>query len=337
MALLALFEGCGEDKEKNPLKTQPLDPAALEKLVMGDALYQLDESSGNLQPSILLLRAGGGAVLLPVGTCEFEVIYTKLHLPFFRPLPHDLLKSLADHLGMSVPRIVLDISEADSLKAHILLQGIQGDIEMPVSVGDAVAIAQRMSAEIMGTQRLIAQHDFQADTTAQKTAPFSAPESTDQAVSPARKALAQDTSAVVEMRVLGMLQRAFSRDILLVLIDNAEQTAFPITISRCQAFAIFTGLQPEAFPPTLPQDLMQSMLSRSGARLTHVAMTRVEDRTFIGEIDLAQGDSSLAIDARPSDAIALAVRVKAPIHINAALLELFGEDAAEYLAAFAEE
>ncbi|MBI2506138.1 MAG: bifunctional nuclease family protein [Candidatus Latescibacteria bacterium] len=336
LAAFALAEGCGEDEKRSPAGPVP-DPTALERLTMGDALYQVDESSGDLQPSILLLRPAGGAVILPVSICEFEVIYAQMHAHFGRPLSHDLIKTLADLLGMSVPRIVLDTQAGDSLKAHIVMQAAQEQVEMPVSVGDAVAIAQRMSAEIMGTQRLIAQHDFQTDATSQQAAPFAAP--TDQAVGPVRKParLAQTTGELVEMRVLGLLQLSFSREVLLVLVDHAEQVAFPLTISRCQGFAVFSGLQPGDFPPTLPPDLMKSMLARSKARLTHVAVTRIEDRTFIGEIGLAQGDRAVAIDARPSDAIALALRVGAPIRVHQTLLEHFGEDPAGYLAAFANQ
>lgn len=335
VAILALVEGCGEDEKNNLVKSPAPDPGALERLMLGDALYQLDESSGGLQPSILLLRPGGGAILLPVGLCEFEVIYSKLHIPFSRPLPHDLIKSLIDTLGLSVPRIVLDTDAADSLQAHLVLHRADSNLDMAVSVGDAVAIAQRLSAEILGTQRLIVGHDFQADTTAQQTTPVSAPEPSDQAAGPARKfsaPLAQDE--LVEMRVLGVLQRSFSRATFVVLLDTTERIALPISVSRCQAFAVFAGLEPDVFPPTLPHDLMEDLLSLATARVTYAAVTRVEDQVFIGELGVVQGDHALVLDSRPSDAIALAVRTGAPIRVSRALLDLFGEDAAPYLATF---
>lgn len=113
---------------------------------------------------------------------------------------------------------------------------------------------------------------------------------------------------------------------LLVLADEDETRAVPIAVGKDQGLAIYLGQEKTPTPRPMTHDLMVQILATLGADVEKVIITELREGTFYAEIVLRKGRKEHRIDARPSDAIALAVRLDAPILASPDLLTAIGED-----------
>ena len=119
---------------------------------------------------------------------------------------------------------------------------------------------------------------------------------------------------MVEMRVAGIALDAASRSPIVLLRDPSGRRQVPIWIDQAQAQNILAGLHDEPPPRPLSHDLMARLLTAGGLTLERVIIHAIEDNTFRAVLKLggaAEGSSEL--DARPSDAIALALRTGSAI------------------------
>ena len=101
--------------------------------------------------------------------------------------------------------------------------------------------------------------------------------------------------------------------ILLKAVDGNE--FLPIWIGHPEAAAILMKLQDVDTPRPMTHDLMAGVFAELELECSQISITELRDNTFYAMITLKSGDRELEIDARPSDAIALAVRTKAPIFV----------------------
>ena len=96
----------------------------------------------------------------------------------------------------------------------------------------------------------------------------------------------------------------------IVLLKTVDGNRFlPIWIGHSEAAAILMKLQNSPSPRPLTHDLFTDVLGQLDARVTRVAVTELRENTFYAQITVQQNGSELEIDSRPSDAIALAIRV----------------------------
>lgn len=133
---------------------------------------------------------------------------------------------------------------------------------------------------------------------------------------------------MVEVQVARLGIDSTTNSYVVVLRERGGPRLLPIWIGRAEAEAIaahLNGAQP-ARPMT--HDLLRLVLTGLGGVLRRVAITRVEDKTYYAELQLQQGDHLLQVDARPSDSIALAIRLGAAIVAEEALL-VHPEDAGD--------
>jgi bifunctional DNase/RNase len=103
---------------------------------------------------------------------------------------------------------------------------------------------------------------------------------------------------------------------VVLLVDENETVALPIWIGQPEAMAIAMRLQNVQPPRPMTHDLLQSIVEQLEAKVTRVIVCDVRDATYFAEIHLARNGTSLVIDSRPSDAIALALRTEAPIFVE---------------------
>ncbi|WP_245570387.1 bifunctional nuclease family protein [Microbacterium luticocti] len=89
----------------------------------------------------------------------------------------------------------------------------------------------------------------------------------------------------------------------------------PIWIGAMEATAIMVAIEGAPTPRPLTHDLLRTMLGTLGATVDRVEVTRIDDGTFYAEITVRSGDAVHRIDARPSDAVALAARTGAPMFV----------------------
>ncbi len=115
---------------------------------------------------------------------------------------------------------------------------------------------------------------------------------------------------MVEMSVAGIALDASTRTPIVLLRDPSGRRQVPIWIDQAQAQNIQAGLSPQQLPRPLSHDLMAAMLNAGGLHLERVIIHTIEDATFRAVLKLRSESSSepIELDARPSDAIALAVR-----------------------------
>lgn len=103
---------------------------------------------------------------------------------------------------------------------------------------------------------------------------------------------------------------------VVLLVDEEETVALPIWIGQAEAMAIAMRLQNVQPPRPMTHDLLQSVVEQLEAKVTRVVVCDVREQTYFAEIHLSRNGTSLVIDSRPSDAIALALRTEAPILVD---------------------
>jgi bifunctional DNase/RNase len=119
---------------------------------------------------------------------------------------------------------------------------------------------------------------------------------------------------MVEMRVAGIALDAASRSPIVLLRDPAGRRQVPIWIDQAQAQNILSGLNDERPPRPLSHDLMASLLGAADLVLERVIIHTIEDNTFRAVLKLVNAEGQpIELDARPSDAIALALRTNSGI------------------------
>lgn len=120
---------------------------------------------------------------------------------------------------------------------------------------------------------------------------------------------------MIEMRVAGIALDAGTRSPIVLLKDTTERRALPIFIGQDQARAIINALERQTPPRPLTHDLMVNMMSAWDLVLERVVIHSLQDNTFYAILTVCQGETKKNIDARPSDAIALAIRTGTPIWV----------------------
>lgn len=130
---------------------------------------------------------------------------------------------------------------------------------------------------------------------------------------------------LVPMSIKGLMLDPMSNSPIVVLKDDAEKLFLPIWVGIFEANAIALQLENIATPRPMTHDLLRNMISELDARVTRIVINDLRDATFFAQIRLlihkAHGEEMLEIDARPSDAIALALRTEAPIYVAQSVLD----------------
>lgn len=130
----------------------------------------------------------------------------------------------------------------------------------------------------------------------------------------------------VPVHVAGIKQTGPDQ-VLLILADESEQKAVPIAVGRDQGIAIYLGKTKTETARPMTHDLLAAMLGALGAVIERITVTDLKGDVYFAEISLRSGGKVHPIDARPSDAIALAVRLDAPMFSAPSLLKsLDGSD-----------
>lgn len=124
---------------------------------------------------------------------------------------------------------------------------------------------------------------------------------------------AAQNSPLVETKIKTLLIDPASQSPVVVLETVTDKRLLPIWINVVEARAIATELEHVTLPRPLTHDLIRNILRELGAALHHVVITDLRNDTFFAQLSLRSKGQELQIDSRPSDAIAIALRMKAPI------------------------
>ena len=132
-----------------------------------------------------------------------------------------------------------------------------------------------------------------------------------------------------QVELVALTVEAESRAPLVLLREQDEpRRVLPIFVGPVEATAIALAMGDESPPRPLTHDLIVTLVETAQARVERVEVTELRDGTFFAELAVSGPAGERRVDSRPSDAIALAVRVDAPLYVAGAVLDEAGRELA---------
>ncbi len=119
----------------------------------------------------------------------------------------------------------------------------------------------------------------------------------------------------VEVRIRGLMMDPATNMPIVVLKDVTSDTVMPIWVGIFEAQSIAFEIEKLAAPRPMTHDLARNLIHNLNAELERVVISELRDETFYAVLWLKQGEETVMMDARPSDAIALALRFDCPIYV----------------------
>jgi bifunctional DNase/RNase len=129
------------------------------------------------------------------------------------------------------------------------------------------------------------------------------------------------TEGLIEVRVRGVTVDPQAGSPIVLLEEVQGERLMPIWVGIFEARAIAMEMEKVVPPRPMTHDLMKNLLDGMKAQVANIVITELKDNTFFARIALSTGGTGLQVDARPSDAIALALRVNAPIFVAKAVFD----------------
>jgi bifunctional DNase/RNase len=124
----------------------------------------------------------------------------------------------------------------------------------------------------------------------------------------------------VEMKIRGLMMDPVTQMPIVILKDLAGKTVLPIWVGIYEANAIALEIEKVATPRPLTHDLIKTLLLGMETSLQKVVVSELKDDTFYAVIWLEKDGKLMSVDSRPSDALALALRLDCPIYVNEQVL-----------------
>ncbi len=125
----------------------------------------------------------------------------------------------------------------------------------------------------------------------------------------------------VEMKIRGLMVDPVTNMPIVVLKDQGSDTVLPIWVGVPEANAIMLEIEKVVTPRPMTHDLLKNLLVGLETNVQKVVVTELRDDTFFAVIWLDREGQSISIDSRPSDALALALRVDCPIFVEDEVLK----------------
>ena len=125
----------------------------------------------------------------------------------------------------------------------------------------------------------------------------------------------------IEMTIKGLMVDPITNSPIVILRDREGQRVLPIWVGIFEANAIALQIENISTPRPMTHDLLRNVIQDLKASVQKVVVCDLQETTFYALIYLAVAGDTVAIDARPSDAIALALRTRAPIFVEDTVLD----------------
>ncbi|MBI5582547.1 MAG: bifunctional nuclease family protein [Deltaproteobacteria bacterium] len=126
---------------------------------------------------------------------------------------------------------------------------------------------------------------------------------------------------LLRMKVYGLTIDPMTNSPIIILKDLEGDKTLPIWIGLLEATAIASELENIKFSRPMTHDLLKSLLDNLGARVVRIEICDLRDNTFFALIYLVMENKEFSLDARPSDALALALRSQAPIFVDEQVIQ----------------
>ena len=125
----------------------------------------------------------------------------------------------------------------------------------------------------------------------------------------------------IEMMIKGLMIDPITKMPIVILKDMGGERVLPIWVGVTEANAIALQIENIATPRPMTHDLLRNILLEIEAEVLRIVVSDLRENTFYAMIYIDRAGDTIAIDARPSDAIALALRTKAPIYVEDSVVE----------------
>ncbi len=129
---------------------------------------------------------------------------------------------------------------------------------------------------------------------------------------------------MIEMTIDSIRVSLMNYQRVVILKEKMSERYLPIWIGPAEADAIAVKLQGVAVPRPLTHDLLRTVIDALGATVNSIIVSDLKSDTFYAKIILNVGGEQMEVDSRPSDALALAVRVETPIYAEETVLDKAG-------------
>lgn len=126
---------------------------------------------------------------------------------------------------------------------------------------------------------------------------------------------------VIEMTIKGLMVDPVTSMPIVILRDAEGQRVLPIWVGVFEANAIALQIENVTPPRPMTHDLLRNVIDHLHATVEKIVVTDLKDNTFFAAIHLQLAEGTAIVDARPSDAMALALRSRAPIFVDEAVLD----------------
>lgn len=125
----------------------------------------------------------------------------------------------------------------------------------------------------------------------------------------------------IEVRIRGLMMDPTTNMPIVVLKDVGSEAVMPIWVGIFEANAIALEIEKMTAPRPMTHDLTRNLMRHLNGELERAVITELKDDTFYAVLWLRQGEEQIAVDARPSDAIALALRADCPIFVSGKVMD----------------
>jgi len=125
----------------------------------------------------------------------------------------------------------------------------------------------------------------------------------------------------VEMKIRGLMIDPVSQMPIIILKNSDGSSVLPIWVGIFEANAIAMQLEDIVSPRPMTHDLLKNVIQGLRAEVQRVVISDLKDNTFFAQVHLVREGEPLSIDARPSDAMALALRTASPIFVESQVLD----------------
>src|SRR6187399_1184775 len=125
----------------------------------------------------------------------------------------------------------------------------------------------------------------------------------------------------IEMTIKGLMVDPITNTPIVILKDKQGERVLPIWVGIFEANAIALQIENIATPRPMTHDLLRNIITDLDGQVDRVVVSELKDNTFYARIHLTVRGERVSIDARPSDAIALALRTRSPILVEEAVID----------------
>ena len=126
---------------------------------------------------------------------------------------------------------------------------------------------------------------------------------------------------MIEMSIKGLAVDPLTNVPIVILEESDGDRVLPIWVGLFEAHAIAREMENFETPRPMTHDLLKNLITELNSQVDHILVNELKDNTFYAQIHVSNNGSSFVIDSRPSDAIALAIRVSSPIYVNEKVLD----------------